>query len=113
MKLHPVYGALFLSKHREMPLIASLVAHEHHLRYDGSGYPVPRQSGKRQHLVSQMVTIADVFEAMRMERPYKKSLEVIQIAGVLKAGSGKDFNPLLVQSFLTAFGESALPDMTF
>ncbi len=106
MKQHTVYGGLFLSKQRQIPLIAPVVAYEHHMRFDGSGYPVPRPAYKRQHLVSQIVAIGDTFEAMRMERPYKRSLEVPQIAGVLKAGSGTSFNPQLVQTFLAAFGES-------
>ncbi len=106
MKQHTVLGALFLAKHHEIPPIAPIVAYEHHMKFDGSGYPVSRHAGKRQHLISQIVSIADVFEAMRMERPYKKSLDVITIAGVLKAGSEKDFNPRLVDSFLSAFGES-------
>ena len=76
------------------------------MRFDGSGYPVARPAGKRQHLVSQIVAIADTFEAMRMDRPYKRSLEVPQIAAVLKAGSGTSFNPQLVQTFLIAFNES-------
>jgi hypothetical protein len=117
MKQHMVYGALFLSKKRQIPLIAPVVAYEHHMRFDGSGYPVARPAGKRQHLVSQIVAIADTFEAMRMDRPYKRSLEVPQIAAVLKAGSGTSFNPQLVQTFLVAFSEStsqggASPEMT-
>lgn len=106
MKQHTVHGALFLSKQRQIPLIVPVVAYEHHMRFDGSGYPVPRPADKRQHLVSQIVAIGDTFEAMRMERPYKRSLDVPQIAGVLKAGSGTSFNPQLVQTFLTAFSES-------
>jgi len=112
MKQHTVYGGLFLSRQRQIPLIAPVVAYEHHMRFDGSGYPVPRPADKRQHLVSQIVAIGDTFEAMRMERPYKRSLEVPQIERVLKAGSGTSFNPQLVQTFLAAFGESASSGFT-
>ena len=106
MKHHTVHGALFLSRQRQMPPIAAVVAFEHHLRYDGAGYPATRW-GRRQHLVSQIVAIADTFEAMRMARPYKRSLDVVQIAGVLTNGAGTLYNPQLVPVFLAAFGESA------
>ncbi|MBI5639706.1 MAG: HD domain-containing protein [Nitrospirae bacterium] len=102
MKNHPVLGAMYLSKLTDVPPLASIVAFEHHMKFDGSGYPETKKSGKKQHIVSQMVAIADFFDALRTERPYRKALDVPTITGMMKEGSGKDFNPLLVENFLSS-----------
>jgi HD-GYP domain-containing protein (c-di-GMP phosphodiesterase class II) len=109
MNKHPVHGAKFLSKMPEIPKLASIVAYEHHMKFDGSGYPETKRIGKKQHIVSQIVAIADVFEALRMDRPYRKSLEVVQIAELLRKGSNKDFNPELLEHFLSSLFESIYP----
>ena len=100
MKKHPVHGAMYLSKLPDVPPLAPIVAFEHHMKFDGSGYPETKKFGRNQHLVSQMVTIADFFDALRTDRPYRKALDVPTIAGMMKGASGKDFNPELVEIFL-------------
>jgi len=102
MKNHPVFGALYLSKLPEITPLAPIAAFEHHMKFDGSGYPDTKKIGKKQHIVSQMVAISDFFDALRTERPYRKSLDVRTITGLMKDGAGKDFNPLLVDNFLAA-----------
>jgi putative two-component system response regulator len=49
-----------------------------------------------------MVTIADFFDALRTERPYRKALDVQTVAGLMKEGAGKDFNPQLVEIFIAS-----------
>jgi HD-GYP domain-containing protein (c-di-GMP phosphodiesterase class II) len=102
MQQHPVYGAMYLSRMSAAPPLASIVAFEHHLKYDGSGYPDTKRRGKDQHFVSQIVSIADFFDALRTERPYRETLEVPLIAKIMREGAGKDFNPVLVGSFLSS-----------
>ena len=102
MRKHPEYGALHLTKLPDVPKLAVVAAYEHHMKFDGTGYPETMRRGKKQHPVSQIIAISDFFDALRTERPYRKALEVPVINGLLKEGAGKDFNPLLLDNFLTA-----------
>jgi len=81
-----------------IPKLAVLSAMEHHLKYDGSGYPSIK-GGWRPNIVSQLISIADVFDAMRSSRSYQGSKPMQEIADVLKKGSGTSFNPQLVDHF--------------
>ena len=89
-------------------------AFEHHMKFDGTGYPDTHRHGKRQHIVSQLVAIADFFDAMRTERPYRKTVDLQAIVLLLKETAGKDFNPLLINNFLKALnGIGAFGEITF
>ncbi|MEJ2182426.1 MAG: HD domain-containing protein [Nitrospirota bacterium] len=105
MKLHPVYGARYLASLQEVPKLAVIVAFEHHMKYDGSGYPRPGKAGWKQHIISQIVALADFFDALRTERPYRKALEVPVILGMMEESAGRDFNPLVVENFVRALKE--------
>lgn len=100
MKKHPVYGALYLSTLPEVPRLAVIAAFEHHMRFDGSGYPDTKRYGKKQHLISQMVAIADFFDAMRTHRAYRRSLDLHNVIKLMTEQAGKDFNPVLVENFI-------------
>lgn len=102
MKKHTVYGAQYLASLPEVPKLAFVGAFEHHMKFDGSGYPETRMHGRRQHPVSQIIAVADFFDALRTERPYRKPLELPAILGMLKDSAGRDFNPLLVDHFIRA-----------
>lgn len=102
MQMHPVYGAIYLSGLPEVPEISVIAAYEHHMMYDGSGYPETKRRGKKQHIMSQMVSISDFFDALRTKRSYRGSLSVHTIAGLFNETSGRGFNPMLVQNFLEA-----------
>ncbi|HJW29966.1 MAG TPA: HD domain-containing phosphohydrolase, partial [Saprospiraceae bacterium] len=83
----------------DVPKLAMIAAFEHHMRFDGNGYPSTRRKNNKQHIVSQMVAIADFFDALRTERPYRKAMDIAMIIGLMKEGVGKEFNPLLVENF--------------
>lgn len=102
IKKHPVYGAMYLSKLPDVPPLTVIAAFEHHMRFDGRGYPETRRWRKKQHIVSQMVAIADVFDALRTERPYRKALDVRATSRLLKDRAGTEFNPALVDNFLSS-----------
>ncbi|MDA8241217.1 MAG: HD domain-containing protein [Nitrospiraceae bacterium] len=106
MKLHPLRGARYLSTLPNMPRLAMVVAFEHHRKFDGSGYPGTREEEEKQHLISQMVAISDFFDALRTERPYRKSVGVASIVNLLKEGAGTEFNPFLVDHFIAALTRS-------
>jgi HD-GYP domain-containing protein (c-di-GMP phosphodiesterase class II) len=94
MQLHPIKGGLYLSKVPEIPKIAAVVAFEHHMKYDGSGYPQIKWRMKKQHIISSIVSIADFFDAMRSVRVYreKEKFHVSEILKILKEGSGTFFH---------------------
>ena len=73
MRRHVVDGAEILRRTPEMPILAPVVAFEHHLRLDGSGYPF---TVKREalNLGSMLCSIADVYDAMRSQRAYQQAL---------------------------------------
>jgi HD-GYP domain-containing protein (c-di-GMP phosphodiesterase class II) len=98
IETHTVKGARYLMGVEGIPKLAVLAAMEHHLKYDGSGYPSIK-GGWRPNIVSQLISVADVFDAMRSNRSYQGALPLQQIADVLRKGSGTSFNPQLIDHF--------------
>ena len=96
---HPLYGAAYLARVEGLTPLAVLAALEHHRKYDTSGYPVLRDSGRRQHAASQIVAIADFYDALRSHRPYHRSLEMAEIIGIMQKDAGRGFNPVLLNRF--------------
>lgn len=105
MKRHPAHGALYLSTLQDVPKLAVIAAFEHHMKYNGNGYPETKRRGRRQHIISQIVAVSDFFDAMRTERPYRKAFEVQAIVRLMKEAVGKDFNSILVDNFLKALSK--------
>lgn len=100
MKRHPVRGARYLMESPGVPRLAAIVAFEHHMRFNQSGYP-QAPAGWQQTVASQMTAIADCFDAMRTRRPYQEPRELKDIASVLVKGAGTEFNPLLARNMLS------------
>ncbi|MCK9391619.1 MAG: HD domain-containing protein [Syntrophales bacterium] len=99
MESHSINGARQLMKIEGLPKLALIVALEHHLKYDGGGYP--HVKGKWQtNIVSQIVSIADVFDALRTKRPYREAMPPGEVERILRLGSGVSFNPFLLEHFL-------------
>ena len=104
IKLHPQEGAqaiLAASGHgRE---IAARVAFEHHARYDLSGYPFVK--GRDQlHLFSRIVSVCDVYDAMTTRRSYKRAEPPTRALQLLLNGSGTQFDPDVVHTFIHMMG---------
>lgn len=99
IETHTVKGARYLMGLEGIPKLAVLAAMEHHLKFDGTGYPSIK-GGWRPNIVSQIISIADVFDAMRSRRSYQEPVPLEKIVEVLKKGSGTSFNPQLVEHFL-------------
>jgi HD-GYP domain-containing protein (c-di-GMP phosphodiesterase class II) len=102
IKKHPSFGAMYLASLPDLPKIAMIAAYEHHMKFDGSGYPSGRQKNRKQHIISQIIAVSDFFDALRTERSYRGALEVSDIVMLLQDASGKDFNPVLVDNFVLA-----------
>jgi HD-GYP domain-containing protein (c-di-GMP phosphodiesterase class II) len=99
IETHTVKGARYLMGIDGIPKLAVLSALEHHLKFDGSGYPSIK-GGWRPNITSQMISVADVFDAMRSKRSYQGDIPIEKVVDVLRKGSGVSFNPELVDHFL-------------
>lgn len=103
MKRHTVDGAEILRRTPEMPVLAPVVAFEHHLRLDGGGYPdgVARDA---LNVATMLCSIADVYDAMRSQRAYQEAFPTDRILAVLKRNDGKQFDQNLVRRFTQLMG---------
>ena len=103
MRMHVVDGAEILRGIPEMPALAPTVAFEHHLRLDGSGYPIG-VTRKALNLGTMLCSIADVHDAMRSHRAYQESFPTDRIIAVLKRNDGLQFDQRLVERFTQLMG---------
>jgi putative nucleotidyltransferase with HDIG domain len=103
MRRHTVDGAEILRRTPEMPILAPVVAFEHHLRSDGSGYPfgIKRSS---LNVATILCSIADVYDAMRSQRAYQQAFPTDRILAVLQRSDGKQFDQNLVRRFVQLLG---------
>ncbi|MDH3499951.1 MAG: HD-GYP domain-containing protein [Acidimicrobiia bacterium] len=100
IKLHPQEGATaILAAAAPGQEVASVVALEHHRRFDGAGYPVPSRN-REQHLFSRVVTAADVYDALTTRRSYRRADTPHQAIEVLRQGAGSHFDPIMVHQFI-------------
>ena len=103
MRMHVVDGAEILRRTPEMPSIAPVVAFEHHLRLDGTGYPVG-VSRAGLNLGTMLCSIADVYDAMRSQRAYQQAFPSDRIIEVMKRSDGQQFDQHLVRRFTQLLG---------
>ncbi|MDP7591922.1 MAG: response regulator [Litorilituus sp.] len=100
MQNHSEIGAKIIGDDgSELLKLARTVAISHHEKWDGSGYP-NGLSGESIPLEGRIVAIADVFDALTSERPYKKAWSVNEAITFLQEGAGNHFDPLLVPLFV-------------
>jgi len=105
MKNHTVYGwEIFHKSNHTLLQTAALIAHQHHEKWDGSGYPQGLK-GLDIHTFGRITAIADVFDALSHERVYKKAWEMERVLDFLHKESGKSFEPRLVEIFLENIDE--------
>jgi putative nucleotidyltransferase with HDIG domain len=103
MRRHVVDGAEILWSLPDMPRLAAIVSFEHHLRHDLAGYPEGAGS-RRLNLCTQIVMIADVFDALRTNRPYRKGLATERVRDMLAEQKGTAFHPALLRQFIRVVG---------
>jgi response regulator RpfG family c-di-GMP phosphodiesterase len=98
MREHPVKGYDIASKiemlHPIMPAVRN-----HHERWDGSGYP-DKMAGTNIPLAARIVAIADAYDAMATDRPYKKALPIEECEAILTKTAGKMYDPELIALFV-------------
>ncbi|MDW8801912.1 HD domain-containing protein [Clostridium sp. A1-XYC3] len=107
MKTHTIYGGKVLRRAEEnlkksgrnIFKIGIEIAEGHHEKWDGSGYPYGRR-GEDIPLSARIVAIADVFDALTSNRPYKKAFTFEESTKIIYEGSGKHFDPYIINVFL-------------
>lgn len=105
MKSHADLGYQMLkSSNRPILKAAALIAHQHHEKYDGTGYP-QGLSGKNIHIYGRIIALADVFDALGSDRVYKKAWSDGDIFALLNEQKGKQFDPELIDIFFNHLPE--------
>lgn len=101
MKRHCSIGAQLLSNgHSDFLRTARSIALSHHERFDGSGYP-NKLSGSDIPLEGRIVAVADVFDALTSDRPYKKAWPEEEAKAEIEKQAGRQFDPRVVEAFLS------------
>jgi HD-GYP domain-containing protein (c-di-GMP phosphodiesterase class II) len=95
--LEPVGGSL----RRVLPIILS-----HHDRWDGNGY-TPK-AGEEIPLESRILTVADAYDALTSDRPYRKAMSTFEARDLIVSKSGIEFDPEVVRAFSTVFSRHEL-----
>ena len=103
LRRHPVDGAAILRLTPDIPALAPIVAFEHHLRQDGTGYPFGL-SRQTLNLGTVLCGTADVYDAMRSQRAYQQAFPTDRILAVLQRNDGKQFDRHLVRRFVQLVG---------
>ncbi len=100
--LEPAGGAL----RRIIPIILA-----HHDKFDGSGYHA--KTGEEIPLEARIIAVADVYDSLTSDRPYRKAMSPFEAKAIIAKGSGTEFDPRVVKAFLAAFskGEMEIPEV--
>ncbi|MCC6629405.1 MAG: HD-GYP domain-containing protein [Chloroflexi bacterium] len=102
MNRHPVIGAELLQPLSMYQMALAIVRH-HHERWDGRGYP-DGLVGERIPFGARVLAVADSFDAMTSDRPYRRAMSVERALAEIEAGRGTQFDPAVVDAFRRAMG---------
>ena len=105
MKRHTVIGAEILGGSRSGFIkVGEAIALTHHEKWDGSGYP-NGLAGNRIPIEGRITAVADVFDALTSQRPYKEAFSVEKAVGIVKEGRGTHFDPDVLDAFVAVRDE--------
>jgi HD-GYP domain-containing protein (c-di-GMP phosphodiesterase class II) len=99
IKAHPRMGGRILEPIKAYDEIIPMVV-EHHERFDGKGYP-DGLNGTSISLGARILAVADVFDALKSDRPYRHGMPFEQVIEIIKQEAGQQFDPDIVNAFLT------------
>jgi len=103
IKTHPLHSYRIITKEIKMPEEVGLTALQHHERWDGQGYPKGLK-GKDISLYARIVAVADAFEAMVSERPYRDSMIGYTAMRTILSDNGRRFDPEILKVFIKSLG---------
>ncbi len=95
---HPAAGERLLAADVRDPVVLAAIRH-HHERHDGAGYP-DRLRGESVPLLARVLALADCYDAMRSDRPYRPGLSWAAALAAVRQGAGTQFDPRLTAVFL-------------
>jgi len=98
IKTHPQIGARILKPIEEYASIIPIVL-QHHERFDGKGYP-KGLSGNSIHLGARILAVADAFDAMKSDRPYRDGMPLERVMGIIQQESGRQLDPEVVEALI-------------
>jgi putative two-component system response regulator len=105
IKQHPEYGVMIMGEHSsELLKLANDAANSHHEKWNGRGYPNGTK-GEDIPLIGRIAAVADVFDALTSERPYKKAWTIEDAVGLIERESGEQFDPRIVKAFVNVLPE--------
>ncbi len=102
IKQHPVIGSEIIEEIQFSKTIVDAVLY-HHCRYDGCGYPSNEDAPVIQPLAAAILSIADAYDAMTSDRPYRKKLSPERALDIIHENSGTQFDPKVVEVFCKMF----------
>lgn len=103
IKLHSEIGYRILKDLRQLDEVLPVVLH-HHEQWDGRGYP-HQLAGDNIPLMARIVAVADAFDAMGSDRPYRQGMPEGRLDQVLREGAGKQWDPTVIEAFFRARDE--------
>ncbi len=103
MQRHPIVGSSILNQVDEFqePILG---VKYHHERYDGKGYPEGLK-GNKTPLIAQIIAVADTYDAMASDRPYRRAMPKGQVLQEIRKNRAKQFSPTVVDAFLKLYKE--------
>ena len=107
METHPGRGAELLARYPDFARGVAIVRH-HHERWDGQGYP-DRRAGIDIPFGARVIAVADSFDAMTSDRPYRPGMPVERAAQILREGRGTQWDAQIVDAFLRTAAVSVSP----
>ncbi len=100
MRRHPIFGYKVLRDAEQLTDECKSIVLQHHERNDGTGYPKGLR-GDEIHLYGKICSLADVYDALTSERPYRSPLTHWEAVAEIRQGDGSQFDPAVVAHFLT------------
>lgn len=100
VRMHPDMGATIAHESGFLDKVAPIIKH-HHARYSGGGYPDPNKREDDIPVGSRIIAVADAYDAMTSDRPYRKAMSREDALEELDRCSGKQFDPQIVNAFLS------------
>ena len=108
MERHPEIGVAIIRDLRLKPEVVEMI-HDHHRRYDGSGYP-KLKGAEKPGLYARILSVADAYDAMTSDRTYRNGMPMEEAVGILRKNAGTQFDPEIVEVFAGLLEEKARPE---
>ena len=103
IKQHPELGYRILADIQQLASVLPAVLH-HHEQWDGGGYPF-RLVGDQIPLIARIVAVADAYDAMTSDRPYRKGMPVEKVDNIFRSGSGRQWDAKVIEAYFTAHAD--------